>query len=274
MCVVEIEGGPRSAASCTVPSADGMEVRTNTPALLELRRGIMDLLISEHPHGCLTCHRIELCGPSDVCLRHVAVNDRCVTCPKNERCELKDTVRVLGHAHGLLADLQQQASPSESRRPVLGDGHEPVHRVRPLRPRMRRGQGRQRPHAYREVRQVSHRHVSRDLAAGVGVRVLRRVHRRLSYGRSGRAGVQVGQGGRDGDQHLSPVSRRLPDEAGGQQAGQGHPGHARRQRAGEPGPGLFSGASSASTSSTAESASGRRSCGGTARCRRRRGTRR
>ena len=95
MCVVEIEGGPRSAASCTVPSADGMEVRTNTPALLELRRGIMDLLISEHPHGCLTCHRIELCGPSDVCLRHVAVNDRCVTCPKNERCELKDTVRFL-----------------------------------------------------------------------------------------------------------------------------------------------------------------------------------
>ena len=95
MCVVEIEGGPGSAASCTVPVADGMEVRTNSSSLLELRRGIMDLLISEHPHGCLTCHRIELCGPSDVCLRHVSVNDRCITCPKNERCELKDTVRFL-----------------------------------------------------------------------------------------------------------------------------------------------------------------------------------
>ena len=55
----------------------------------------MDLLLTEHPHGCLTCHRVELCGPSDVCLRHVSVNDRCVTCPKNERCELKDTVRYL-----------------------------------------------------------------------------------------------------------------------------------------------------------------------------------
>ena len=53
----------------------------------------MDLLLAEHPHGCLTCHRVDLCGPSDICLRHVSVNDRCITCPKNERCELKDTAR-------------------------------------------------------------------------------------------------------------------------------------------------------------------------------------
>ena len=95
MCVVEVEGGPGRPASCTVPVADGMEVRTNTDQLVEARRQIMELLISEHPHGCLTCHRIDLCGPSDICLRHVSVNDRCVTCPKNERCELKDTVRYL-----------------------------------------------------------------------------------------------------------------------------------------------------------------------------------
>ena len=95
MCVVEIEGGPGTPASCTTPVADGMAVRTNTPEVVNLRRGIMDMLLSEHPHGCLTCHRVELCGPSDICLRHVSVNDRCVTCPKNERCELKDTVRYL-----------------------------------------------------------------------------------------------------------------------------------------------------------------------------------
>ena len=95
MCVVDIEGGRGTPASCTTPVADGMVVRTNTSELVGLRRGIMELLLSEHPHGCLTCHRIDLCGPSDVCLRHVSVNDRCVTCPKNERCELKDTVRYL-----------------------------------------------------------------------------------------------------------------------------------------------------------------------------------
>ena len=97
MCVVSFEEGgpPGTPASCTVPAADGMVVNTKSPEITELRRGIMDLLISEHPHGCLNCHRIDLCGPADICLRHVSVNDRCVTCPKNERCELKDTVRYL-----------------------------------------------------------------------------------------------------------------------------------------------------------------------------------
>ena len=95
MCVVEVEGGRGYPASCTLPVQDGMVVKNNTHQLYQLRRSIMEMLISEHPHGCLTCHRVDLCGPEDVCLRHVSVNDRCVTCPKNERCELKDTVRFL-----------------------------------------------------------------------------------------------------------------------------------------------------------------------------------
>ncbi len=85
-----------AVASCTVPVREGMVVRTATSAVREMQRGVMDMLISEHPHGCLTCHRIDLCGPEDICLRHVSVNDRCVICPKNERCELKDSVRFLG----------------------------------------------------------------------------------------------------------------------------------------------------------------------------------
>jgi len=95
MCVVEVEGGRGFPASCTLPVQDGMVVKNSTNQVYQLRRSIMEMLISEHPHGCLTCHRVDLCGPQDVCLRHVAVNDRCVTCPKNERCELKDTVRYL-----------------------------------------------------------------------------------------------------------------------------------------------------------------------------------
>ena len=85
-----------ATASCTLPVREGMVVRTATDSLRQLQRGIMEMLISEHPHGCLTCHRVDLCGPEDICLRHVSVNDRCVTCPKNDRCELKDTVRFLG----------------------------------------------------------------------------------------------------------------------------------------------------------------------------------
>ena len=95
MCVVEVEGGRGFPASCTLPVQEGMVVKSDSHQVYELRRSIMEMLISEHPHGCLTCHRVDLCGPQDVCLRHVSVNDRCVTCPKNERCELKDTTRAL-----------------------------------------------------------------------------------------------------------------------------------------------------------------------------------
>ena len=95
MCVVDVEGGRGTPASCTTPVTEGMKVNTQTDEIVDLRKGIMELLLTEHPHGCLTCHRIDLCGPSDICLRHVSVNDRCITCPKNERCELKDTVRSL-----------------------------------------------------------------------------------------------------------------------------------------------------------------------------------
>ena len=96
MCVVEVEGQRGFPAACTLPVADGMVVHNQIPAVDQLRRSVMEMLIAEHPNGCLTCHRIDICGPNDVCLRHVSVNDRCVTCPKNERCELKDTVRYLG----------------------------------------------------------------------------------------------------------------------------------------------------------------------------------
>ena len=96
MCVVEVEGQRGYPAACTLPVADGMVVRNQNQEVDQLRKSVMEMLIAEHPNGCLTCHRIDICGPNDVCLRHVSVNDRCVTCPKNERCELKDTVRYLG----------------------------------------------------------------------------------------------------------------------------------------------------------------------------------
>jgi predicted molibdopterin-dependent oxidoreductase YjgC len=96
-CIVEVEvnGRTMTVASCTTPPAPDAEVRTNTPEVQELRRDVIELLMTEHPHGCLTCHRIELCGPQDICQRHVTVTDRCTICPKNERCELKDTVRMV-----------------------------------------------------------------------------------------------------------------------------------------------------------------------------------
>lgn len=55
MCLVEIEGRKGTPASCTTPAAEGMKVQTQTPRLEALRRGVMELYISDHPLDCLTC---------------------------------------------------------------------------------------------------------------------------------------------------------------------------------------------------------------------------
>jgi formate dehydrogenase major subunit len=55
LCVVEVEGRKGTPASCTTPVADGMVVNTQTPRLQKLRRGVMELYISDHPLDCLTC---------------------------------------------------------------------------------------------------------------------------------------------------------------------------------------------------------------------------
>ncbi|WP_323038648.1 formate dehydrogenase subunit alpha [Gemmobacter sp.] len=55
LCLVEIEGRAGTPASCTTPVAPGLRVRTQTPKLKQLRRGVMELYISDHPLDCLTC---------------------------------------------------------------------------------------------------------------------------------------------------------------------------------------------------------------------------
>jgi len=55
LCLVEIAGRPGTPASCTTPVAPGMVVNTQTPKLKQLRRGVMELYISDHPLDCLTC---------------------------------------------------------------------------------------------------------------------------------------------------------------------------------------------------------------------------
>jgi formate dehydrogenase major subunit len=55
LCLVEIEGRGGTPASCTTPVAPGMVVRTQTDRLKRLRKGVMELYISDHPLDCLTC---------------------------------------------------------------------------------------------------------------------------------------------------------------------------------------------------------------------------
>jgi formate dehydrogenase major subunit len=55
LCLVEIEGRAGTPASCTTPVAPGMAVKTQTDRLKRLRKGVMELYISDHPLDCLTC---------------------------------------------------------------------------------------------------------------------------------------------------------------------------------------------------------------------------
>ncbi len=55
LCLVEIEGRAGTPASCTTPVAPGMVVHTQTNRLKALRKGVMELYISDHPLDCLTC---------------------------------------------------------------------------------------------------------------------------------------------------------------------------------------------------------------------------
>jgi NADPH-dependent glutamate synthase beta subunit-like oxidoreductase/ferredoxin/Pyruvate/2-oxoacid:ferredoxin oxidoreductase delta subunit len=96
LCLVEIENAHGPATACTTPATDGMVIQTDTPLVQKLRRSILELILTEHPHLCLTCWRRERCAPNDICLRNVAVTERCVTCPKNKNCELQRLVDYIG----------------------------------------------------------------------------------------------------------------------------------------------------------------------------------
>ena len=55
LCLVEIEGKRGYPASCTTPVEKGLKVHTQTPKLADIRKGVMELYISDHPLDCLTC---------------------------------------------------------------------------------------------------------------------------------------------------------------------------------------------------------------------------
>ncbi len=66
LCLVEIDGRRGTPASCTTLVEPGMKVRTSSPKLAKLRRGVMELYISDHPLDCLTCAANGNCELQDM----------------------------------------------------------------------------------------------------------------------------------------------------------------------------------------------------------------
>ena len=61
ICVVEVQGAKAYVPACVAPVAEGMVVRTNTPAVIKARKLILELILSDHPMECLTCVRNQNC---------------------------------------------------------------------------------------------------------------------------------------------------------------------------------------------------------------------
>ena len=66
LCLVQVEGRRGYPASCTTPVEEGMTVSTQSPHLSRLRRGVMELYISDHPLDCLTCSANGNCELQDM----------------------------------------------------------------------------------------------------------------------------------------------------------------------------------------------------------------
>ena len=96
LCLVEVEGAEEPVTACNTGVADGMVVHTDTPQVSEQRKEALIKLLAHHPCECLICERRDRCGPYDICLRNVAVTQRCVLCPYNGQCELQQIVDYIG----------------------------------------------------------------------------------------------------------------------------------------------------------------------------------
>lgn len=118
VCVVEVKGRRNLAPACATPVAEGMEVRTNTIRVLNARKTVLELLLSDHPKECLTCAKSGNCELQDLaerfCIREVRYQgvqstykkdhspalerdmDKCVMCRRCETmCNEVQTVGVL-----------------------------------------------------------------------------------------------------------------------------------------------------------------------------------
>ena len=65
MCLVEMEKSPKPIASCAMPAAEGMNIKTNTEFVEKARKGVMEFLLANHPLDCPVCDQGGECDLQD-----------------------------------------------------------------------------------------------------------------------------------------------------------------------------------------------------------------
>lgn len=119
LCQVEVEGNEKPVKACSEPAAEGMIIRSNTPAVNEIRRKALETIFAKHPHVCLTCHRREHCSPGDICLRFAETDEeQCLLCLRNGRCELQMAVDFIG-AEGMETPFASKGYAQSNDNPLI-----------------------------------------------------------------------------------------------------------------------------------------------------------
>lgn len=90
MCLVEIKGARSFAASCVQPVGEGMEIFTNSPAIIRSRKSTLELLLSTHKKECLSCSRSGNCELQELC-REYGIEDDKKYEGENEEYEIDDS---------------------------------------------------------------------------------------------------------------------------------------------------------------------------------------
>lgn len=134
ICVVEVEGRRNLAPSCSTDCAEGMVVKTHTMRVINARRTIMELILSDHPKDCLTCAKSGHCELQDMAVklgvRHIPGQeyaamstyrvdtspsiirdlDKCIMC---RRCEMMcNTVQTVGALHAINRGFEAVVAPA------------------------------------------------------------------------------------------------------------------------------------------------------------------
>ncbi len=76
MCLVEMEKSPKPIASCSMPVSEGMVIKTNTPMVEKARKGVLELLLINHPLDCPICDQGGECDLQDITVSYGPSNSR------------------------------------------------------------------------------------------------------------------------------------------------------------------------------------------------------
>ena len=89
MCLVEMEKSPKPIASCAMPAAEGMNIKTNTSFVEKARKGVMEFLLANHPLDCPVCDQGGECDLQDQSMfygvdksRFITQMTRCIHCSR------------------------------------------------------------------------------------------------------------------------------------------------------------------------------------------------